>query len=106
MKRIYLAGKLNDQAVGYIKNVSLMLKAAIDIRKLGHSVFVPCQDVLMGIVDGDLDYADYADNNMAWLEVSDEVWVLPNYKTSKGTLKEMERAVELNIPIVFYGESN
>jgi hypothetical protein len=38
---------------------------------------------------------------MDWLEVSDIVYVLPGFETSKGTLAEIERAEELNIPIVY-----
>lgn len=36
-----------------------------------------------------------------WLKVSDVMLVLPNWETSKGTLKELELAGALNIPIYF-----
>ncbi|KKL26448.1 hypothetical protein LCGC14_2395160, partial [marine sediment metagenome] len=38
--------------------------------------------------------------SIAWLEVSDEVWVMPNSENSKGTQVEIKRAKELNIPVV------
>ena len=101
MKRIYVAGKLNDDAVGYLKNVSTMVKKSIAVQKCGFSVFVPCLDILMGIVDGNFGYTDYANNNMTWLEVADAVLVLENSENSKGTQAEIKRAGELNIP-VFY----
>ena len=101
MRRVYIAGKLNDMAVDYLKNVSTMIHAALKVKKLGHSVFVPCLDFLLGIVDGGYEYEDYSDNNLVWLEVSDCVLVLPGYETSKGTLAEIKRAEELKIPIYY-----
>ena len=38
---------------------------------------------------------------MAWLEVSDEVWVLPNSENSKGTQGEIKRAEKLDIPVKY-----
>lgn len=99
MRRIYIAGKLNADACGYLKNCHDMIKVANEVRKLGHAVFVPCFDLLAGIVDGKMEYRDYADNNMAWLEASDAVLVLPNSENSKGTQAEIARARELGIPI-------
>jgi hypothetical protein len=37
--------------------------------------------------------------SMAWLDVSDAVFLLPDWKKSKGTLAEVERAKELGLPI-------
>lgn len=101
MKRVYVAGKLNSDAVGYVKNMSLMIRKALELQRAGHSVFVPCLDIMMGIVDGNFEYPDYADNNMKWLEVSDSVFVLKGWENSKGTQKEIERARALNIPVEF-----
>ena len=39
--------------------------------------------------------------SLAWLEVSDCVLVLPGYENSKGTLAEIDRATELDIPIYY-----
>ena len=100
-KRAYIAGKLNDTAVNYLKNVHQMIHAADVLRDKGYSVFVPCLDLLLGIYAGDWEYDDYADNNMAWLEVADEVYVLPNWENSKGTRAEIARAEELKIPIIY-----
>ena len=101
MKRVYVAGALNADAVGYIKNVSQMIKYAEEVKKLGFAVFVPCNDFLMGVVNGNYDYYDYFNNSQPWLEVSDAVFVCPNWENSKGTIKEIERANELRIPVVY-----
>ena len=94
--KIYIAGKLNSDACGYIKNVHLMVNAGIAARKLGHSVFIPALDLLVGLIAGDYEYADYAGHNIEWLDVCDEIWVLPNSEESKGTQAEIKRAEELN----------
>jgi len=44
---------------------------------------------------------DYYRYSMAWLEVADEVWVLPNSESSKGTQAEIKRAKELFIPVKY-----
>ena len=101
MLKVYIAGKLNAMAVDYLKNVSNMIHTAQRVKDLGFSVFVPCLDLIMGIVAGNYEYEDYSQNNLAWLEVSDCVLVLPGYETSKGTLAEIKRAEEMKIPIYY-----
>lgn len=101
MKKVYVAGKINDYACDYIKHMNLMIKYGNQIRKRGYSVFIPCLDFVAGLVDGDLDYEDYFNNNIPWLLSSDAVFVCPNWKTSCGTKKEIELAKQNNIP-VFY----
>lgn len=100
VKRIYVAGKLNGLAVDYVKNCHRMIKKAVELQRAGNQVFVPCLDILMGLFDG-ADYEHYAGNNMGWLEVADQVYVLAGYETSKGTLAEIARAKELGIEIVY-----
>jgi hypothetical protein len=101
MKKVYIAGKLNDMAVDYIKNVHDMLYWANEVRKLGYAVFVPALDFLMGMQFGDWEYKDYFENSQPWLEASDCVFVCPGWETSKGTQKEVKRAKELGIPIFY-----
>jgi len=99
--RIYCAGKLNSDAVNYIKNMHRMIKTARSIRALGHSVFTPCEDILSGVVCGDLEYEDYFQNNLAWLEVSDAVFVCEGWESSKGTQAEILHAERLGIPVYY-----
>lgn len=101
MKKIYIAGKLNDMATGYLKNVHAMITAANIIRKAGFSVYIPCLDFVSGIVDGEMEYADYFENNMPWLDVCDCLYVLPSYKDSQGTRIEIQRAIELGKPVYY-----
>lgn len=99
MKRVYIAGKLNDDACGYIKNVHRMIVAAEQVRKAGFAVFVPGIDFLQGLVFGNWDYQDYFENSQPWLDASHAVFLTPGWETSKGTAKEIERAKSQDIPV-------
>lgn len=102
MKKVYVAGKLNDDAVGYIKNCHRMIMAAKDLRDYGFAVYVPAIDFLEGLVHGDFEYSDYFENSQEWLAVSDAMFLTPGWETSKGTAKEIEYAQSLGIPIFEY----
>jgi hypothetical protein len=101
MKKVYVAGKLNDNAVGYIKNMHQMITTADTIRRMGYSVYVPCLDFLSGLVHGGYGYADYFQNNLPWMLASDLVFVVPGWETSTGTKNEIEIAKANNIPVYF-----
>lgn len=99
MVKVYVAGKLNADAVGYIKNIHRMIKVARTLRKEGYSVYVPCNDFLEGLVDGNFDYADYFENSQPWLSVADAVFLVPGWESSIGTAKEIALANEKEIPV-------
>ena len=101
MKKVYIAGKLNDDAVGYIKNMYKMITTADKIRRMGYAVYVPCLDFLSGLVNGNYEYNDYFQNNTPWLLSSDMVFVLDCWESSKGTKAEIEIAEQHNIPVYF-----
>jgi hypothetical protein len=98
-KRIYVAGKLNDDAVGYIKNMHRMIKTAKQLRDEGYCVYVPCVDFLEGLVDGTFDYSDYFVNSQPWLDCAHAIFLTPGWEKSSGTKKEIERAETLDIPV-------
>lgn len=99
MKRIYVAGKLNDDACGYIKNMHRMIKCAREIRRAGFSVYVPGNDFLEGLVDGNFNYEEYFYNSQPWLAASDAVFLTPGWEASEGTKREIEYAKKLGIPV-------
>lgn len=99
--KCYVAGPLNADACGYIKNMHQMIKTAKNLRDLGVAVYVPCNDFLEGLVSGNFDYEDYFMNAQPWLEVSDFMFVCVNWEYSNGTKKEIEFAKSLGKP-VFY----
>jgi len=97
--RVYIAGKLNADAVGYLKNVSNMMETAEAIRLAGFSVFIPAIDLLCGIKHGYDSYEEYFENGQPWLMAADAVFLVPGWETSEGTKKEIETAEDLNIPV-------
>ena len=100
--KVYIAGKLNDFACDYIKNVHYMIKDAEEVRKSGFSIFVPGIDLLCGLVNGDWDYNDYFDNSQPWLAVADAIYVRgEDWHTSEGTKREILLADSLKIPKFF-----
>jgi len=99
MKKIYVAGKLNDMAVDYLNNVHKMMVTAEEVKKAGYAIYVPAIDLLMGIKFGYTDYHDYFDNSQPWLEASDAVFLTPGWETSTGTKNEMRTAWQNAIPV-------
>ena len=99
MKAIYIAGKLNDDAVGYLHNVHKMMTVAEEARLAGFAPFVPAIDLLMGIKFGYSKYEDYFDSSQAWLIRSDAVLLVEGWQTSKGTRLEIDTARDHGIPI-------
>jgi hypothetical protein len=78
------------------------MRLATKVFKAGFAPFCPHLDFhysLMVEDDTDFTVKEYYKYSMAWLEVSDAVLLLPGWEDSKGTLAEIERARELNIPI-------
>ncbi|HUX79897.1 MAG TPA: DUF4406 domain-containing protein, partial [Alphaproteobacteria bacterium] len=80
----------------------------VEVFLAGYSPYVPWHDFHHNLMlrDGEsLSVDDYYEMSMAWLEVSDAMLVLPGWQKSKGTIAEITRAVELDIPI-FYSLSD
>ena len=101
MKLVYVAGKLNSDAVGYLKNVYVMNQLADQTRRAGFAVANPCLDLIMGLTFGDYGYADYFDNNQEILTRCDAVLCCFNWETSEGTKREIAMAESLDIPVFF-----
>ena len=101
MKKVYIAGALNSDAVGYIKNMNTMLVHADVVRRAGFAVYVPCLDFVMGLLSGDYQYHDYFNNSQPFLLSCDAVYVCPHSENSKGTQSEIETAIKNNIPVVW-----
>lgn len=102
-KRIYVAGSYSDDnIIVVLNNIHDGIKASVKILKMGHVPFCPWLDYQFQFFDKTLIISDYYKYSLAWLEVSDEIWVLPNSENSKGTQKEIERGRELGILIKDY----
>ena len=100
----YIAGALNAMASEYIQNMHRMIVWAERIRKLGYAVFIPGIDFLTGLVLGDWDYGIAFDNSQAFLVVARIMFVVPGWKNSKGTARELITAQKYDIPVYYEEE--
>jgi hypothetical protein len=104
MKRVYIAGPYSgDNVISILDNIRRGMRAATECFLQGHAPFCPWLDFhyqLMLRENETLLVEDYYKYSIAWLAVSDGVWILPNSEKSKGVQKEVKIAKILNIPIV------
>lgn len=96
---IYIAGALSGDSPTYISNCSKMIKYAEYVRRSGYSVYIPCLDILQGLVMGDMEFDDYFNNSFAILPRCDAIFLTPGWENSKGTKREIELAGAHNIPV-------
>lgn len=103
VKRLYIAGAYSaDNVLGVLDNIRRGMRAGTQALLAGFAPFVPWFDFhfqLMLRENEALTVEDYYRYSLAWLEVSDAVWVLPGSENSKGTQAEIKRAQELGIPV-------
>lgn len=102
MKRVYVAGPYSaDNVLTVLQNIGRGQRMARELWELGFATFCPWFDkeFVIGNPDAKFTVQQFYDYSMAWLEVSDAVFLLPNWQTSKGTLAEFNRAHDLGIPI-------
>lgn len=108
MKRVYVAGAYSaDNVITVLDNMRYGMRAATEVFLLGHAPFCPWLDYqfqFMLRAGEHLTVDDYYRYSIAWLDVSDIVYVIPGWENSKGTVAEIARAEELGIPIVFHME--
>ena len=102
--RIYIAGAYSaDNVISILDNIRIGMRAATEVLLLGHSPFCPWLDFhfqLMLRNNETLTVKQYYKYSMDWLEVSDIVYVCHYSPDSKGTQAEIDKAVELGIPVV------
>jgi nucleoside 2-deoxyribosyltransferase len=102
IKRVYVAGPYSaDNVLDVLKNIGRGEKACAKLFSLGYAPFCPWHDKTY-VIDNfrdDFTVKQFYDFSMAWLEVSDAVVLVGDWQSSKGTAAEIERAMDLNIPV-------
>ena len=104
MKRIYVAGAYSaDNVHDVLRNIGRGEHMAAQLFDKGYAPFCPWHDKDFRIKRPEMNVPDgqFYKFSLTWLEVSDALLILPGWEHSKGTIKEIERAAELGIP-VFY----
>ncbi len=103
MKRVYVAGAYSaDNVLDILKNIGRGEHYAARVFMSGFAPFCPWHDKDFVIKNWGRDFTVemFYDYSMAWLEVSDIMFLIPGWESSKGTAMEIEKAKELNIPII------
>jgi len=110
MKKIYIAGAYSDDnVISVLKNIGRGEYYASLVFQQGFAPFTPWHDKSFVIEHWRKEFTveQFYEYSLAWLEVSDALFIVPNeyglknWQDSKGTLIEIEKAEEWGIP-VFY----
>ena len=104
MKKIYVAGPYSaDNVLDVLKNIGRGQKVCAELFSMGFAPFCPWHDksYVTDNPDGSFTVQQFYDYSVAWLLVSDAVFVHNMRKDSVGTVAEVEIAHEFEIP-VFY----
>lgn len=109
MKRVYCAGPLTPRgdksvnpAINYEYNKSAMISVAVAVLKAGYSPFCPALDApyfLVGGMDNRITEPMIKRSSLDFLEVCDCVVLCDGWKHSPGTLREIEVAEGLGLPV-------
>lgn len=114
MVKVYIAGPYSaSNVIDVLKNIGRGQAYANAVFQLGFAPFCPWFDkeFVISNWDDSHEVGTFFNYSLAWLKVSDCVFIVPNHcgmikaENSPGTQKEIEVATQLGIP-VFYSLSN
>jgi len=100
--KVYVAGPYSaDNVIDVLKNIGRGKKMCADLFSMGFAPFCPWHDsnYVTDRFNDIFTVEQFYEYSMCWLEVSDCVFLVDGWESSRGTLKEIERAEELNIPV-------
>jgi hypothetical protein len=105
MKRVYVAGAYSaGDVIKVLDNIREGLRWATKVFLMGYAPFAPWLDFhfqLMLREGENLTVNNYYEYSLAWLRAADIVFVIPNWENSRGTIREIDEAMRLDIPVVY-----
>ena len=104
MKRVYVAGKYSaDNVIDVLTNIKTGIDYGALLLSMGYAVFCPFLDHHFALSSWGkvLTKEMYQDNSMAWVEVSDALFIMPHSEKSHGVQAEIARAKLLGIPVYY-----
>jgi hypothetical protein len=102
--KVYVAGAYSaDNVLSVLQNIGRGEKACAELFRLGFAPFCPWSDRIFITHNPSAHFTieDFYEYSITWLEVSEVMLVLPSHSESGGTVKEIARANELKIPVVY-----
>lgn len=103
MKRVYVAGPYTaPRTWQVVQNIRAAEAVALELWRLGFAVFCPHMNAALLTGAPGIPNNIWLKGDLAWLEVSEALVVLPGFSGSPGTRAEIVRARELNIPIFYW----
>jgi hypothetical protein len=107
MKRVYVAGAYSaNNVITIFDNMREGMRASLEVFRAGFAPFCPWLDFHYNLMlrgDEKLTVPDFYEYSIAWLDVSDAMYVHPNsdWRNSVGTLAEIKRAKQMAIPVYY-----
>jgi hypothetical protein len=99
MIRVYVAGAYGaDNVIGVLDNMRQGIGNTVTILNQGFAVYCPWLDFQFGLAQR-IELETYQANSIAWLEVSDVMFLVPGWEQSKGAQAELYVANDLGIPV-------
>jgi len=103
---VYVAGKYSANSVlGVFENMRLGMQMSAKLLHLGYAVYSPWMDYHFNLMspEGEMCTLEMLyENGLAWLEVSDILFVMLDSKDSVGVQQEIAFANAHGIPVVLY----
>jgi hypothetical protein len=104
MRKVYVAGPISaNDPITLFGNEKNGIDTSAWLLLQGFAVFCPHLDFqyLLGVYGKDITKELLQANSMAFVECCDAMLVLPGWGNSIGASAEIERAIDLGIPIYF-----
>lgn len=102
MKLTYIAGRYRAKSINQVhNNIQIARQYAYKYWKLGDAVICPHMNT--AFMDGpEFEDADnWINGDLRILEACDKIVMLPKWQSSKGAIKEHQKAKELNLEIIY-----
>jgi hypothetical protein len=100
-KCVYVAGAISsDNLLKSFDNIRKGIKLSVEVLKAGFAPFSPFIDFQFSFVEP-ISLQEYYDYSLSWLCKADAMILVPGWENSKGTLAEIARAEELDIPVYY-----